>query len=116
MVLIEGNRDDRVDPKVREAVFGAPRGALGGPLKTDAGHYVFQVTKISPPTDQSLAEAKANIRQFLTLRRQKEAVEAFFTDLGKKWKARTDCREGYVIQDCRNAPPSTKPLGTTPPS
>jgi len=117
MVLIEGNhRDERVDGAVRKAVFSASRGEIEGPLKASTGHYVFEVTKISPPSHKSLDEAKANIKRFLTLTRQKQATDGFFRELGRKWKARTDCSAGFVVQDCSNAPRATEPQGTTPPS
>ena len=36
-------------------------------------------------------------------------------DFQKKWKERTECREGYVTQQCKNAPNATPtPSATTP--
>ena len=41
---------------------------------------------------------------------QKKADDKFNKDLRKKWKDMTNCREGFVMDQCKNAP---KPKTTT---
>jgi foldase protein PrsA len=95
------------------AIFGADKGKITGPVKTQFGFYVFKVDKINAASQQTLEQAKATIKQVLASQNQQKALDAFVKDFRKRWKAETDCREGYITQDCKNAP---KPTPTpTPP-
>ncbi len=49
----------------------------------------------------------------LASQNQQKALDTFVKDFRKKWKEETDCREGYVTQDCKNAP---KPTATPTPA
>ena len=101
------------------AVFGAPRGQLEGPVKTQFGYYVFRVTRVVPGSQQSLQQVRSTIRQVLISQNQEQALRRFVTQFQKKWKARTTCRKGYIIDSCKNAPArkrtSTVPPGAVPP-
>lgn len=97
-----------------DAVFAARKGQLEGPVKTQFGYYVFEVTGITPEKQQSLTEATPTIRQQVTSQNQQKALDAFVKDYRDKWKARTSCRKGFVTQDCKNAP-KQKGTTTTPP-
>ena len=96
-----------LEKQLDEAVFKAKKGKLGGPVKTQFGYYVFEVTKITPASQQSLAQAKETIRQTLQSQNQQKALETFSKDYSKRWKAKTDCRQGYVIQQCKQGPDAT---------
>jgi foldase protein PrsA len=98
------------DPSFDKAVFGAPKGKLVGPVKTQFGYLVFEVNKITPAKQQTLAQAAPQIRQQLSTGGQRKALQSFVKDFEKKWKDRTECRKGYVVQVCKNAP---KPKATT---
>jgi len=87
-----------------DAIFAAKQGQLQGPVKTQFGYYVFKVNKSTPGSQQSLDQARASIRQILTTQNQQKALQAFVKKFQKKWKSRTDCRKGYVVQTCNNAP------------
>jgi foldase protein PrsA len=95
------------------AIFKAKKGELTGPVKTQFGYYVFEVTKVTPASQQSLAQAKATIKQTLASQNQQKALDKFVKSFRKRWKAKTDCREGYRTQDCKNAPKAT-PTPTAP--
>jgi foldase protein PrsA len=102
------------------AVFAAEKGKLTGPVKVQFGYYVFQVQKITPAKQQTLKESKAAIKQELETQNKKAADEKFNKDLRKKWKEKTNCREGYIMDQCKNAKPvktATAPAGQvqTPP-
>jgi foldase protein PrsA len=73
-------------------------------VKTQFGYYVFKVNKNTPGSQQSLDQAKASIKQILSSQNQQKALQAFVKKFQKKWKSRTDCRKGYVVQTCNNAP------------
>lgn len=87
-----------------QAIFAAKRGQLTGPVKTQFGWYVFEVTKITPADQQTLAEAKETIRNLLRSEREQKALDDFIEDFRKKYKDETQCADGFVIADCDNAP------------
>jgi foldase protein PrsA len=87
-----------------DATFAAKQGKLVGPVKTQFGYYLFIVTKITPATQQTEAQASASIKQLLVSQAQQKKLDAFVADFQKKWKARTICRKGYVVDSCKNAP------------
>ncbi len=99
----EGTLEKALD----EAVFKAQKGQTVGPVKTQFGYYVFEVDKVDKASQQSLEQAKETIRQTLQSQNQQKALDKFVADFQKKWKERTECREGYVTQQCKNAPKAT---------
>jgi foldase protein PrsA len=98
------------------AVFAAPKGKLLGPVKTQFGYYVFEVTNISPASQQSLAQAKAQIKQTLAAQNQQKALNSFVTDFQKRWRDKTECQSDFKTTDCKNGPkPTPTPGATTKP-
>jgi foldase protein PrsA len=97
------------------AIFKAQEGKLVGPVKTQFGFYVFKVTKITPPSQQTLQQARPTIKQLLASQGQQKALNSFVKDFQKKWKDQTNCRKGFVIQLCKNAPKPKTNTSTTPP-
>jgi foldase protein PrsA len=83
-----------------EAVFSAKQGVLSGPVKTPFGYYVFEVKAIHAPSQQSLSQVKSTIKQQLVSQGQQGALSKFVKEFQKKWKSKTECRTGYVVQDC----------------
>jgi foldase protein PrsA len=98
------------------AIFKAKKGQTVGPVKTQFGWYVFEVTKITPKDQQTLRESSASIKQILAQENQRKALETFGKDYRDRWKNATKCRDGYVTQDCDNAPKQKKTATTTAPS
>jgi foldase protein PrsA len=90
------------DPKLDAAVFAAVEKKVAGPIKTDAGYYVFRVTKITKSSKQSLEQSQQGIRQLLVSQKQQEELDSFSKDFRNDWRARTDCADDYKIADCRN--------------
>ena len=74
------------------------------------------------PPSRRWQQAKATIKQTLASQNQQKALDTFVKSFRKRWKAKTDCREGYRTQDCKNAPKptptptaaATAPGGTAP--
>jgi foldase protein PrsA len=89
------------------AIFKAKKGQLVGPVKTQFGYYVFDVTKITPASQQTLDQAKTTIKQTLASQNQQKALDTFVKSFRKRWKAKTDCSDAYRTQDCKNAPKAT---------
>ena len=97
------------------AIFAADKGKLVGPVKTQFGYYVFDVSKITKATQQTLDQAKTTIKQTLASQNQQKALDSFVKSFRKRWKAKTDCRDAYATQDCKNAPKATPtPTATAP--
>jgi foldase protein PrsA len=97
-----------------DATFKAAKGKVEGPVKTQFGYYVFEVAKITPGSQQSLEQSKASIKQLLVSQQQQKKLDAFVKDFQKKWKGRTNCRKGYVTDDCKNAPKKAATTAAAP--
>jgi foldase protein PrsA len=107
--VAKGQQEKALD----EAIFKAKKGKLTGPVKTQFGYYVFEVTKVSEASQQTLAQAKKTIEQTLSSQNQQKALDKFVKSFRKRWKAKTECAAGYRTQDCKNAPKAT-PTPTAP--
>jgi foldase protein PrsA len=87
-----------------DAIFGAKKSVTTGPVKTQFGYYVFQVTKVTAASQQSLAQTKETIRNLLKSQNQQKALNDFVKQFRKDYKDKTKCAKTYVIPDCSNAP------------
>ncbi|MEX1142436.1 MAG: peptidyl-prolyl cis-trans isomerase [Thermoleophilaceae bacterium] len=105
------------EPALDEAIFGAERGELQGPVKTQFGWYVFEVTGVTEGSQQSLEDAKETIRGVVRSEREQTALQDFIEDFREEFKGVTKCREGFVVAECSNAPQEeteTAPAGGAP--
>jgi foldase protein PrsA len=98
--ITQGQQEKAFD----EAIFGAKKGELQGPVKTQFGWYVFEVDKITPASQQTLEESKDTIKNLLRQQRQQEALDDFVKGFRKEYKEDTECAEDFRISDCNNAP------------
>ena len=120
---LQGVTKGQQEPALDQAVFSAPKNKLVGPIKTQFGWYVFDVSKVTPSKQQTLDESKTSIKQILASQNQQNALKKFGDDYRNRYKKETDCRKGYVVDDCQNAPKkkattttapaTTQPQGTT---
>jgi foldase protein PrsA len=74
---------------------------LSGPLKTAFGYYIYRIKSATPGNQQTLAQAEAAIKSQLTATQSQTALTGFVKEFRKKWKAKTECRSGYVVKDCK---------------
>jgi foldase protein PrsA len=111
------------DKALEDAVFAAKKGQLAGPVKTQFGWEVFEVTKITPASQQSLDQARDTIKNLLRSQRQQKALDAFIKDFREQYKGKTNCSDDYRVAECKNAPKdktdtgasqSNQPNGATP--
>ncbi|HEU0024913.1 MAG TPA: peptidyl-prolyl cis-trans isomerase [Thermoleophilaceae bacterium] len=98
--VAKGQQEKSLD----EAVFAAEKGTLEGPVKTQFGWYVFEVTKIEPASQQSLEQATETIKNLLRSQRQQTALDDFIKDFREDYKADTDCASDYEVAECSNGP------------
>jgi foldase protein PrsA len=102
--IAKGSQEKTFD----DAIFAAQKGKISGPIKTQFGYYVFQVQKVTPAQQQPLKTASPAIKQQLDAQYKQKADDEFNTALRKKWKEKTNCRDDYVMQQCKNyKPPKT---------
>jgi foldase protein PrsA len=62
---------------------------------------------------QPLSKVQATIKQQLAETREQTAFTEFVKNFKKKWLAKTECRSGYVVADCKQYKAS-KARGSTP--
>jgi foldase protein PrsA len=110
LAVAKGQQEKALD----DAVFKASKGKTLGPVKTQFGYYVFDVSKVTPASQQTLTQATPTIKQLLASQNQQKALDDFVKDFQKRWKDKTNCRHGFVTQDCKNAP-KPKSTSTVPP-
>jgi foldase protein PrsA len=96
-----------LDKQLDDAVFSAKKNKLTGPVKTQYGYYDFDVTGVTPASQQTLAQARTTIKQTLASQNQQKALNAFVKDFTKRWKAKTTCSSGFKTSDCKNGPKAT---------
>jgi foldase protein PrsA len=101
--VAKGQQEKSLD----EAVFSAKKGTLEGPVKTQFGWYVFEVTKITPASQQSLQEATETIKNLLRSQRQQKALDDFVKDFREDYRADTSCADDYEVAECSNGPEET---------
>jgi foldase protein PrsA len=90
-----------------DAIFKAKKGALTGPVKTQFGYYVFEVTKVTKATQQTLDQAKESIRAQLKSTKQQQALDAFLKEFKVKYKGKTECADAFkkgLFEQCKNEP------------
>jgi len=98
--VAKGQQEKALD----EAVFAAERGTLEGPVKTQFGWYVFEVTKVSAASQQSLEQATETIKNLLRSQREQKALDDFVKKFRADYKSETDCADDYEVAECKNGP------------
>lgn len=86
------------------AVFTAKKSVISGPVKTQFGWYVFEVTKVTPASQQSLAQSKETIKNLLKSQKQQTALDDFIKDFRADYKDKTECADDYKVAECKNGP------------
>jgi foldase protein PrsA len=112
--VLNGVNKQQQDAALSDAAFSAPVNKLLGPVKGQFGYYVFEVTKIKPSTQQSLAQATPLIKQQLTSQSQTSAQTAVDNKAKTDWLSQTTCGAAYAMADCKGykAPKTATTSGT----
>jgi foldase protein PrsA len=98
--VAKGQQEQALD----KAVFDAKRGKVEGPVKTQFGWYVFEVTKVTDASQQSLEQSRETIRNLLRSQRQQKALDKFVKDFREEYKDKTNCADDYKVAECKNGP------------
>lgn len=102
--VLRGVSEGQNDRAVDQAAFGARQDVLVGPVKGQFGWYVLRVTSITPARQTTLADAREQIRSLLQQQGEQEKMTAFIREFTDASREKTDCRAGYVVSLCSNAP------------
>lgn len=100
------------------AIFSAQLNALGGPIKTPFGYYVYEVKKKIAASQQPMSKVRSLIQTSLTQQKQQKSLSEFVKNFRTKWTKRTECRSEYVVQDCKSykAPKTSTTSSTATPA
>jgi foldase protein PrsA len=109
--LLTGVTKGEEEAALDKAAFAAPKNKVLGPVHGSFGYYIFEVTKIKPSTQQSLAQATPLIQQILQGQSQTNAQNALDKQAKSQWLKKTTCRKAYAMADCKGYKP---PKATTP--
>ena len=90
-----------------KAIFRASDAEVRGPVKTRFGYYVFAVTNVDEASRQTFEQAKPTIAQLLAAETEQKTLDGFVEGFRKKWRERTECRDGYLTPYCSNGPEPT---------
>jgi foldase protein PrsA len=101
LTVQEGSEEEAFD----EAVFSAKKGELVGPVETELGFYVFEVTDIQPARTQTLEESREAITEVLKTEQEQEALVDFQESFETELREKTICAEEFAIVGCENGPP-----------
>ncbi|HUA12668.1 MAG TPA: peptidyl-prolyl cis-trans isomerase [Solirubrobacteraceae bacterium] len=84
-----------------EAIFSAPLNTLSGPVKTPFGYYIYEVKSIHPGTSKPLSKEHKRIKEQLSVAKDQKALAKFVKEFKEHWKDQTECREGFVVPNCK---------------
>lgn len=98
--VAQGQQEKSLDT----AVFGAKQGVVSGPVKTQFGWYVFEVTRVTPSSQQSLEQSRDTIKNLLKSQKQQKALDDFIKDFREDYKDKTNCASDYEVTECKNGP------------
>jgi foldase protein PrsA len=101
--VARGQQDRALD----EAAFNAREDVIVGPVRGQFGWYIVRVTGVTPAKQNSLEQSREQIRRLLEEQGGTEKLNTFARDFQERWTGKTDCRRGYVIPICDNAPRRT---------
>ncbi len=114
---LKGVSQGQQDRAFDQAAFSARKGVIVGPVKGQFGYYLLRVTGITAAQQTPLAQARSQIRALLEQQGAQTKMNSFIRDFQDRWKGKTNCRTGYVVQLCKNAPAvRTTSTAATPPA
>jgi hypothetical protein len=86
---------------LRAAIFDARPGQLSSPVFYNHWWSFFRLLRIDRAHVDPLSRVRGAIEAKLTRERRRRATIAFVSAWRAKWRARTSCSAGYVVQKCR---------------
>jgi foldase protein PrsA len=102
--VLRGVTQGQQDKAFDQAAFSARQGQIVGPVRGQFGWYLLRVTAITAPRQTPLSQASPQIRALLQQQNQQQKMTTFLRDFQTRWRDKTTCRQGYIVQLCKNAP------------
>jgi peptidyl-prolyl cis-trans isomerase C len=84
-------------PEFEQAAFGAEQGEIVGPIETQFGYHLLEVTEIKPKQTRSLDDVESQIRSQLATEKQSEEFSKWIEE--QKKQRNVKYLEGYKPQD-----------------
>jgi len=84
-------------PEFEQAAFGAEQGEIVGPVQTEFGYHILQVTDVKPEQTRSLQDVESQIRAQLASEKQSEAFNKWIEE--QKNKRDVKYLKGYEPPD-----------------
>jgi foldase protein PrsA len=110
----KGIAEGVLEEPLNEEVFGAEKSQVEGLIKTERGYNLFEVDNSTPETTQELKTVESQIKQQLEQQNEQEAFTEFVANYSGKWKSRTFCADGFVIERCANFEAPAHPATAEP--
>jgi hypothetical protein len=82
-------------------IFAAKQHVLVGPHLFLKRWYFFRVNRVVPEVIEPLQKVRGTIAQKLADEYRRHTLAASIKAWRQKWRSRTDCRPGWVVQKCR---------------
>ncbi|MGH2874494.1 MAG: peptidyl-prolyl cis-trans isomerase [Solirubrobacteraceae bacterium] len=112
--LLSNVKAGQQDQALSTAAFAAPLNKLLGPIKGQFGYYVLDVIKITPATQQTLAQSTAQIRKTLSQQYATDAENVVDAHAKRDWLSKTHCLATYAMNQCSGyKAPKTSSSSTT---
>jgi foldase protein PrsA len=86
---------------IYEAIFKAQPHVFTGPIRLNEFYFLIRVTHIAPGRVEPLRRVHGAIEKRISAERDRKTLARFVSAWRLRWRARTDCRAGYVVQKCR---------------
>ncbi|HEX5701072.1 MAG TPA: peptidyl-prolyl cis-trans isomerase, partial [Rubrobacter sp.] len=84
-------------PEFEQAAFGAEQGEIVGPVQTEFGYHILQVTDVKSEQARSLQEVESQIRSQLATEKQSEEFSKWIEEQKKERDVRY--LKGYESPD-----------------
>jgi foldase protein PrsA len=110
----KGIAEGVLEEPLNEDVFSAAKNQVEGLVKTERGYNVYEVNNSTPETTQELKTVESQIKSQLEQTSEQEAFTEFVANYSSKWKSRTFCADGFVIERCNNFTPPAHPATAEP--
>jgi foldase protein PrsA len=105
----EAARADNAD--LVHAIFTATPGKVAAPARFNGQWVLIVVRGTVPGRTRGLKEVEVQIERRLLAQRRRELFAEFVKGYTAKWRAKTDCRPGFVVQKCSQYHGPLKPEG-----
>lgn len=85
---------------VLATIFKAKPHLLLGPIVQDGHYFVYEVVRIYPAHQRSLASARGSVIGQLVAISRRRALQGFIAAWRRRWTRITDCAPSFVVANC----------------